>query len=125
VSRDLVEVGPDESFEDGDRAFVEVDGIEVGVMQVEGEYYALQNRCMHDGGPVCTGKTGRKLEGEFVEPGKRVRKYFGETKIVSCPWHGWSYDLETGESLADADVRLPTFDVVVEDGTVYVGGRKQ
>lgn len=122
---DRVEVGPESEFEDGDRAFVDVDGVEVGVLRVEGEYYALRNYCMHDGGPVCAGETQRKLVGEFEEPGKRVNKtYTDEECIVSCPWHGWSYDLETGEHLADDDIVLPTWNVVVEDGTVYVADRK-
>ncbi|MFB6206413.1 MAG: Rieske (2Fe-2S) protein [Haloglomus sp.] len=125
MSDDLVEVGSESEFADGDRAFVDVDGVEVGVLRVEGEYYALQNDCMHDGGPVCTGETQRKLVGEFEEPGKRVNKTYTEEEcIVSCPWHGWSYDLETGEQLADDDIVLPTWEVVVEDGTVYVGDRK-
>nr|WP_245332929.1 Rieske 2Fe-2S domain-containing protein [Halarchaeum solikamskense] len=121
----MVEVGSADEFEDGDRAFVDVDGVEVGVLHVEGEYYALRNYCMHDGGPVCEGETQRKLVGEFEEPGKRVDKsYTDEECIVSCPWHGWSYDLDSGEHLADSDIILPTWNTVVEDGTVYVGDRK-
>lgn len=124
MSEELVEVKPDAEFTDGDREFVDVGGIEVGVLNIDGNYYALQNRCLHDGGPVLTGRTGNKLEGEFVEPGTRVEKYYGDDHIVSCPWHGWSYELETGENIADSDICLPTYEVVVEDGTVYVGGRK-
>ncbi|WP_435183703.1 Rieske (2Fe-2S) protein [Halobellus sp. EA9] len=122
---DLVAVGPADDFEDGDRAFVEVDGAEVGVLRVEGEFYALQNHCLHDGGPVCSGKTHRKLVGEFEEPGKRVeRSYTDEECVISCPWHGWSYDIETGEHLGNDDIVLPTYEVVVEDGVVHVGDRR-
>ncbi|MFD1600032.1 Rieske (2Fe-2S) protein [Halobellus rarus] len=126
MSDGLVEVKPDDAFENGDREFVRVDGTEVGVLQVEGEYYALQNYCLHDGGPVCEGKTHRKLLGEFTEPGKRVeRTYTDEECVVSCPWHGWSYDIETGDHLGNGDLSLPTYEVVVEDGVVYVGDLKQ
>jgi len=125
MSDGLVEVKPADAFENGDREFVQVDGTEVGVMQVEEEYYALQNSCLHDGGPVCTGKTHRKLLGEFTEPGKRVeRTYTDEECVISCPWHGWSYDIETGAHLGNEDLKLPTYEVVVEDGVVYVGDRK-
>lgn len=122
---ELIEVKPDAAFEDGSRELVDVNGVEVGVLRVNGEYYAVQNRCLHDCGPVAEGAIGRKLVGEFVEPGKRVEKeYADDEPILSCPWHGWSYDLESGEQLADDDIVLPTYDVVVDDGIVYVAGRK-
>ncbi|MDQ2054547.1 MULTISPECIES: Rieske 2Fe-2S domain-containing protein [Halobellus] len=122
---DLVEVKPADEFENGDREFVDVGGVEVGVLQVEDEFYALQNYCMHDGGPVCSGKTHRKLLGEFKEPGQRVEKSYSEDEcVISCPWHGWSYDIESGDHLANDDISLPTYEVVVEDGVVYVGGQK-
>lgn len=120
---ELIEVKSEEEFEDGERELVEVNGVEVGVLHVDGEYHAIQNRCLHDCGPVAEGKVGRKLVGEFVEPGKRVEKSFDDDElIISCPWHGWSYDLETGEQLADDNLVLPTFDVIVDDGIVYVEG---
>ncbi|QSW97692.1 Rieske (2Fe-2S) protein [Haloterrigena alkaliphila] len=122
---ELIEVKPEAEFEDGDRELVEVNGAQVGVLRVDGEFYAVRNRCLHDCGPVASGKVGRKLVGEFVEPGKRVEKdYADDEKIISCPWHGWSYDLETGEQLADDDIVLPTYDVVLEDGVVYVDGQR-
>ncbi|MDQ2052453.1 Rieske 2Fe-2S domain-containing protein [Natronolimnohabitans sp. A-GB9] len=122
---ELIEVKPESEFEEGDRELVDVNGIEVGVLRVNGEFHAVQNRCLHDCGPVAEGQVSRKLVGEFVEPGKRVEKDYDDNEpIISCPWHGWSYDLETGEQLADDDIVLPTFDVVVEDGVVYVDGQQ-
>lgn len=119
----LIEVKPDAAFDDGERELVSVDGVEVGVFSIDGEYYAIRNRCLHDCGPVATGAVGRKLVGEFLEPGKRVEKGYAEDEpIISCPWHGWSYELESGEQLADEDLVLPTYDVVVEDGIVYIDG---
>ncbi|NKE37212.1 Rieske 2Fe-2S domain-containing protein [Natronococcus sp. JC468] len=118
---ELIEVKSDAEFEDGDRELIEVNGVEVGVLRVDGEYYAVRNRCLHDCGPVAEGAVGKKLVGEFVEPGKRVEKgYDDDEPIISCPWHGWSYDLESGEQLADDDIVLPTYDAVVDDGVVYV-----
>ncbi|WP_408960566.1 Rieske (2Fe-2S) protein [Natrinema sp. 74] len=122
---DLIEVKSKAEFEDGDRELVEVNGAEVGVICVGGEFHAVRNKCLHDCGPVAKGQVGKKLVGEFVEPGKRVEKsYADDEPIISCPWHGWSYDLETGEQLADNDLVLPTYDVIVEDGVVYVDGQQ-
>lgn len=118
---ELIEVKADSKFEDGDRELVRINGVEVGVLRVGGTYYAIRNQCLHDCGPVAEGTVGRKLVGEFVEPGKRVEKEYAEDEpIISCPWHGWSYDLQSGEQLADDDLVLPTYDVIVKNGTVYV-----
>lgn len=118
----LVEVGSVDDFDDGDHALVEVGRVEVGVIHSDGEFYAFRNQCPHDGGPVCTGNVQNKLVAEFIEPGTRVEKSYSEEKIISCPWHGWSFELETGVNLADDSIVLPSYDVVVEDGTVYVDG---
>jgi nitrite reductase (NADH) small subunit len=125
VSADgLVRVKPADAFEDGDHELVEVDGVEVGVLRAEDEFYAFRNACPHDGGPVCKGPVSQKLVGEYVGPGERVEKKFVDEKILSCPWHGWSFDLETGENVADDSIVLPAYDVVVDDGVVYVDTRK-
>lgn len=120
----LIEVGPADDFEDGDHELVQVGRAEVGVIKSEGEFYAFRNQCPHDGGPVCTGPVHNKLVGEFVEPGKRVELSYSEEKVLSCPWHGWSFDIETGVHLGDSSIVLPSYDVVVEDGTVYVDSGK-
>lgn len=111
---DAADLPPDE------RTTVIVDGTQVGVLNVDGDYYALENRCRHQHGPVCAGKVQPELVGEFVEPGERVEEHPGERLAIACPWHGWEYDLETGVHLGVADVALETFDVSVEDGTIYV-----
>lgn len=109
-----------EELPPGERALVDVDGTVVCVLNVDGEYYAIQNECAHQGGPVCKGKVHPELLGEFVEPGERVRERHGERMVVACPWHGWEYDLETGDHLGVKDISIEAFSVAVEDGVVYV-----
>lgn len=116
-----IEVAPAEDFEEGDREIVDVDGTEVGVIRYGGEFYALSNVCLHDGGPVCTGRVHERLEAEHVGAGKPLDwSYSDDQVVVSCPWHGWTYDVETGRHLGKADLVLPTYDVEIDDGTVYV-----
>ena len=43
-----------------------------------------------------------------------------EGEILACPWHGWEFDLTTGEMIADERIRLRKYPVEVRDGTVYV-----
>ena len=40
--------------------------------------------------------------------------------VVTCPWHGWQYDVRTGENEFDRAIKLETYEVVVEDGEVKV-----
>lgn len=118
--REQVPVADVEDFQPGSREIVEHDGVSVGVFNIEGEYYALLNRCIHDGGPVCRGRLKNKLVGSYEEPGKRVTEQFEGPPAVTCPWHGWEYEVKTGDHVGDADLSLPTYEVTVEDGTVYV-----
>lgn len=104
----------------GERRVVEHGGLEIGVINHEGEYYAISNTCAHMGGPVCKGRVHGALVGEYTGPGERVVEYYSDDPAIACPWHGWEYDLATGVHLGDDDIRLPTFDVVVEDGDLYV-----
>ncbi|MFW5917884.1 MAG: Rieske (2Fe-2S) protein [Haloferacaceae archaeon] len=115
---DRVEVAAVEELPPGEREIVTVEGRSIGVFNVDGEYYALENACCHEGGPVCEGKLQSALVGEYTEPGQRVAESFSGPPAIACPWHGWEYDVTTGEHLGDSDVRLPTFEVVVEDGVV-------
>ena len=95
--------------------------LEVGVFRVGDRLYAYENRCAHQGGPVCTseilGKTVQVLDGNR----RVVAEVFDEGELhLVCPWHGWEYDLATGEMACDRRFRLRRFEVSVRDGIVYV-----
>jgi nitrite reductase/ring-hydroxylating ferredoxin subunit len=117
---DLVKVGPASEFDDGDAEIIEVGRAEVGVVRADGEFYAIRNQCPHDGGPVCEGNVQKELVGEFTGTGQRVEQQYSDTDIISCPWHGWSFELETGIHIGDDRIQVPTYEVVVEDEIVYV-----
>jgi nitrite reductase/ring-hydroxylating ferredoxin subunit len=98
-------VATTEELRPGDRKFVEINGIEVTVLNVNGEIYAIRNFCPHMEGPV-----GRGL----------VENEGCETPTIDCPFHGWSFDLETGEVSFGNSKRLTTFDTEVVDGEIRV-----
>jgi nitrite reductase/ring-hydroxylating ferredoxin subunit len=95
---------------------VDLDGREVAVFRVDGDLVALSNHCVHQGGPVCEGR----LSGTLAEAADGRLTYDRGGEVVACPWHGWEFDVRTGEALADPAYRQPTFEVVEEDGAVYV-----
>lgn len=116
-----IEIAAEEAFEAGESRQVETDsGIPIGVYNVDGEYYALLNKCLHQNGPLCEGDVEREVVGEWNGPGERTRERYADRYVVKCPWHGWEYDIETGQLLGDDAMQVPTFDVTVDNGSVYV-----
>ena len=81
----------------GGRKVVEVGGLSIGVFNVGGEFFALRNRCPHQGGPLCTGRLWGALQARV--PGELEYTRAGE--ILTCPWHGWEFDVRTGQSWCD------------------------
>ena len=89
-----VVVAPLRSFPSGERRIVEVGGRSIGVFRVGESFYGIRNRCPHQGGPLCLGHV---LGGAFADaPGSSP--LVGDPLRIACPWHGWEYDLDTGQS---------------------------
>jgi len=109
-------VGTTDELSDGERVVVDVAGVEVAVFKIDGEYHAVLNYCVHQGGPVCEGS----LMGTLGVGDDGELNYRGNGQVVSCPWHGWEFDVTTGEHLAPTGYRLPTYEVVVEDNNLYI-----
>jgi 3-phenylpropionate/trans-cinnamate dioxygenase ferredoxin subunit len=85
----------------GERKLVEWEDLEIGVFNCDGEYFAIEDRCSHDDGPLA--------EGEFDK----------DTCTVECPRHGSLFDLRTGKpKTLPAYEPVDTFPVRVEDDTV-------
>lgn len=81
------------------RAFA-VNGRTVAVFNVGGRFHAVENACAHQQGPLA--------EGDLAGC------------VVTCPWHGWTYDVTSGQSPDDADARVERFEVRVEKGEILV-----
>jgi nitrite reductase (NADH) small subunit/3-phenylpropionate/trans-cinnamate dioxygenase ferredoxin subunit len=72
----------------------------VAVFRLGDEFFALDNMCLHRGGPLCEGSI--------------------EHNVVTCPWHGWSYEIMTGTMIQDPRVGVSKHDVRVDGGAVSV-----
>ena len=117
---DRVYVTEEDELGPGERMIVTAEGKSIGVFNVDGEYYAIENNCAHEHGPICEGKVQGTLEGEWSGPGERVTERFTDEPAIACPWHGWEFDLEEGTHLGDDSISIPTYDVIVEGGTIYI-----
>jgi nitrite reductase (NADH) small subunit len=106
---------------EGERQTVDIDGTPVTVFNLGERYVAYVDRCLHQGGPACSGGTLHPLLTASIEPDGEVREYFAEgVRVIACPWHGWEYDLETGEALWNRSRRLRPANVEVEGGDLLI-----
>jgi nitrite reductase/ring-hydroxylating ferredoxin subunit len=118
-----VVVGKVSDFENGDRKIIDVNGKSIGVFRVDDQFYALRNRCPHQFGPLCAGT----LAPRAVSSGPGDVRLDSGPPLIACPWHGWEYDLATGQSFMgpgrgnppalsyDVNV-LPGSDIVTDEG---------
>jgi nitrite reductase/ring-hydroxylating ferredoxin subunit len=99
---------------DGSRLIVDVLGRSVGIFNIDGKFYALLNRCPHRGGELCKGD----ILGLVVSDRPGSVTLDKNMKLLACPWHGWEYDIETGQSWYDpaGPLAARSFDVSVEGG---------
>ena len=99
----LIDVAPVEELPPGSVKIVHVGQVSVGIYNLDGQYYALEDRCSHDDGPLA--------EGDFDV----------DTGVAVCPRHGANFDIRTGRALTlPAYEPVETFPVVVEAGVVKV-----
>ncbi|MEK6407244.1 MAG: Rieske (2Fe-2S) protein [Acidobacteriota bacterium] len=97
---DFVKIANTSDLPPGQAMVVEIDGRTIAVFNVDGQFYALDNTCMHRGGPLGEG---------FVDRNNLT---------VQCPWHGWIYSLATGASPIDSMAKVEKFEVKVEEDEV-------
>jgi nitrite reductase/ring-hydroxylating ferredoxin subunit len=95
----------------GTRRKVNVGGRQLVIFSVDGRFYALRDRCPHQGAALSAGTVVGRIEAK--RPG--VYEYDPARKLIKCPWHGWEFDLATGQSFFDpARQRVGRYEVTVE-----------
>jgi 3-phenylpropionate/trans-cinnamate dioxygenase ferredoxin component len=96
-----VRVAAEGEIPEGGVTIVQSGSLFIGVYLIDGTYYAIEDRCSHDDGPLCEGDR----DGFCIE----------------CPRHGATFDVRTGEALSlPATEGVETFPVAVRDGEVFV-----
>jgi nitrite reductase/ring-hydroxylating ferredoxin subunit len=97
---DFVKVASLSDLEAGTCKTVEVNDKSVALFNVGGTVYALDNTCLHRGGPLGEGML--------------------EADIITCPWHSWQYSVKTGENVRNSAVKVVTYPVQVEGNDIKV-----
>ena len=103
----------------GGRKILTVRGRPIGVFNLGGDFFALINRCPHQGAALCEGEILSRLESSL--PGDYRLSRHGE--MLRCPWHCWEFDIRTGQSWCEPDsVQARSFAVTVEAGETLSKG---
>jgi nitrite reductase (NADH) small subunit/3-phenylpropionate/trans-cinnamate dioxygenase ferredoxin subunit len=97
---EFVTVARTEDIPPGTGKTVQANGVWIALFNVDGVFFAVDNTCPHAGGPIGEGK----LSGE----------------IVTCPWHGWQFNVRTGERDVNPNITVGCCPVRVQDGHVQV-----
>lgn len=110
-----------DELSNGDHLVVELEGREIGVFHIDGEYFAYTNWCAHHGGPVCEGALDGTTDATYDrERLETTLEWVKEGKILRCPWHAWEFDVTTGDCMHTDRYRLIEHDVDIEDGTIVI-----
>jgi 3-phenylpropionate/trans-cinnamate dioxygenase ferredoxin subunit len=112
-------VSPVADLPPGERRLVEAEGKRIVVFNLGGEFFALSDRCPHQGGSLCAGLLSGHVESPT--PGEYIYTRRGE--MIRCPWHYWEFDIRTGKSWFDPKrVQLRQFDAHIETGAELAEG---
>ena len=85
---------------DGGAQTLQIDQQPIALFKLGGLFYAIQNACLHRGGPLADGH----LEGT----------------VVTCPWHGWEFDVKSGECRTMEGAKLKTYPTKIENEDVFI-----
>ena len=96
----FVKVASTSDLKPGENKVVSVNGTDIALFNVEGQFFAISNTCLHRGGPLGEG--------------------FLEDDVVTCPWHGWRYNVKTGANAMIPTAKVATYQVKVENDDVLV-----
>ncbi len=97
---EFVVVGKVADFVPGLGTMVVVGGRQVALFRLGDKFHALDNMCLHRGGPLC--------DGDIVDG------------VVTCPWHFWSYEIKTGTMVQDPRVGVSKHEVRIEAEVISV-----
>jgi nitrite reductase/ring-hydroxylating ferredoxin subunit len=113
ASRSTFVVCRAEELPPGQRRIVDAGGLSIGVFNVKGRYYALNNRCPHRAAPLCLGKVADGV----VASERGAYEIVRQGEILRCPWHGWEFDITNGRSWFNPHtLRVKSYEVALERG---------
>lgn len=107
-------VGRVSDFAPGEKRVITAGNRSIGVFRIRDKFYALANYCPHQGGPLCLGH----LKPWVHVDDSGLPESDTETALVACPWHGWEYEISTGQSFrGSSETPAKGFGVTITPGS--------
>jgi 3-phenylpropionate/trans-cinnamate dioxygenase ferredoxin subunit len=100
MAEEFIKVAKTSDLAPGETMLVEYEDEDVGLFNLDGEFYAISDICTHDGGPLVEGH----LEGEHI----------------ICPRHGARFNIITGEQTMPAFAPVPLYEVKIEGNDIFI-----
>jgi nitrite reductase (NADH) small subunit len=123
VTPDRLPVGKVEDFRLNEFRTVEIPGGSIGVVRTERGFFAIRNRCPHQGAELCRGNVTSTLE-----PGEGPFSYRPgmDHMVVRCPWHRWEFAIDSGIAVGQITTKkVVTYAVEVEGDAVFVNRKSR
>lgn len=95
-----IKVSKTSEIAEGSAKIIKIGEKEIAVFNINGNFHAISNVCVHKGGPLGEGTVSED--------------------VVTCPWHAWEYDVKSGECLTTPGEKVEKFNVIVENDEVFV-----
>jgi len=110
-------VGTVDELPEGTHKLVNVEGREMGIFNVRGNFYAIPNACFHQNGPLCLGA----ISGTVVATKETLWKttWSQDGEVIVCPWHSLEFNITTGQCLAHPKKKLNSHQLRVEKGQIF------
>lgn len=97
---EFIKVAQVEDLTPGEKMLVEYDDEDVGLFNIDGQFYAISDVCTHDGGPLVEGN----LEGDWI----------------TCPRHGARFNVKSGQETMPAFAPVPLYEVRIEGDDILI-----
>ena len=104
---EFVETIKEDELANGTSKVISVKGKDIALFKIDNKITALGNSCLHKGGPLAKGKIEKKYDGFYV----------------TCPWHGWEYNISNGKAPPGYDEQQSVFDVRIINGKIFVSSQ--
>ena len=114
-------VGSVQEFKDRDKKVLILNDSEVGIFRMGKDFFAYENLCPHQGGPVCQGRLFSLVKENLDDNSKSHGRLYDENNLnIVCPWHGLEFDIRTGKHPGNPKIKLKSFPIKVDREEVYV-----
>lgn len=95
-----IKVAQKSEIKEGQGKLVNVNGKELALFTVNNQFFAIDNTCLHRGGPLSEG--------------------FQAENTITCPWHGWQFDITTGKNIMPGTGKLNSYKILVEGEDIFI-----